>query len=138
MLSVDRKWRRRGIAQRLVEMAIEAMRDKGADEIMLETEFDNISSLNLYAKLGFVRTKRLYRFYSNRKDAFRLILPFPPREPVQDTPPDRPLGEDHPPLDMPLLPIAENDESMLSRDRPPPLPPRPGASRASEFDNMYI
>jgi len=41
---------------------------------MLETEFDNTSALSLYERLGFIREKRLYRFYLNGKDAFRLIL----------------------------------------------------------------
>ncbi|WOO79660.1 N-alpha-acetyltransferase 30 [Vanrija pseudolonga] len=75
MLSVQRAWRRRGIARRLVELAIDEMEARGAQEIVLETEFDNNPSLTLYEKLGFVREKRLHRFYSNGKDAFRLILP---------------------------------------------------------------
>lgn len=38
-------------------------------QIILETEFDNVPSLALYASLGFIRQKRLYRFYLNGKDA---------------------------------------------------------------------
>lgn len=45
------------------------------DEVVLETEFDNDSALRFYQKLGFIREKRLYRFYLNGKDAFRLVLP---------------------------------------------------------------
>lgn len=45
--------------------------------MVLETEFDNASALALYEALGFVREKRLHRFYSNGKDAFRLILTSP-------------------------------------------------------------
>ena len=41
---------------------------------MLETEFDNVAALSLYESLGFIREKRLYRFYLNGKDAFRLVL----------------------------------------------------------------
>jgi peptide alpha-N-acetyltransferase len=47
------------------------------DEVVLETEYDNESALRFYEKLGFVREKRLYRFYLNGKDAFRLVLPLP-------------------------------------------------------------
>lgn len=36
---------------------------------MLETEHDNAVSLALYGSLGFLREKRLARFYSNGKDA---------------------------------------------------------------------
>jgi peptide alpha-N-acetyltransferase len=44
------------------------------DEIVLETEADNAAALAFYAKMGFVREKRLYRFYLNGKDAYRLRL----------------------------------------------------------------
>ena len=47
-------------------------------QIVLETEFDNAAALSLYESLGFIREKRLYRFYMNGKDAFRLILAVPP------------------------------------------------------------
>lgn len=56
-------------ARKLVELAIARMEAVGADEIVLETEFDNGPSLALYEALGFVREKRLHRFYSNGKDA---------------------------------------------------------------------
>ena len=38
-------------------------------QVVLETEYDNATSLSLYGHLGFVREKRLHRFYSNGKDA---------------------------------------------------------------------
>lgn len=69
MLSVHSAWRRRGIARRLVELAVREMAARGAHEIVLETEYDNRPSLALYEALGFVREKRLHRFYSNGKDA---------------------------------------------------------------------
>jgi hypothetical protein len=45
---------------------------------MLETEYDNAAALSLYASLGFLREKRLFRFYMSGKDAFRLVLPLIP------------------------------------------------------------
>ena len=48
-------------------------------QIVLETEYDNTAALALYESLGFIREKRLYRFYMNGKDAFRLVLVLPPR-----------------------------------------------------------
>ncbi|EDR09423.1 uncharacterized protein LACBIDRAFT_168990, partial [Laccaria bicolor S238N-H82] len=74
MLSVDKGWRKRGIASALVRNSIEAMKSDGVEEIVLETEFDNYAALSLYESLGFIREKRLFRFYLNGKDAFRLIL----------------------------------------------------------------
>ena len=46
--------------------------------MVLETEYDNAAALSLYESLGFIREKRLYRFYLNGKDAFRLVLGLPP------------------------------------------------------------
>lgn len=49
-------------------------------QVVLETEFDNAAALSLYESLGFIREKRLFRFYLNGKDAFRLILAVTPLE----------------------------------------------------------
>ncbi|CAG8722314.1 4357_t:CDS:2, partial [Ambispora leptoticha] len=55
-------------------MAINAMKSQNADEIVLETEHTNVGALSLYQNLGFIRDKRLYRYYLNGVDAFRLKL----------------------------------------------------------------
>ena len=55
------------------------------DEIVLETEADNTAALAFYAKMGFVREKRLHRFYLNGKDAYRLRLDLTRSEPVAAT-----------------------------------------------------
>ncbi|KZP30076.1 acyl-CoA N-acyltransferase [Athelia psychrophila] len=77
MLSVSKDWRKRGIASTLVRNAMNVMKEHGVEEIVLETEFDNNAALSLYESLGFIREKRLYRFYLNGKDAFRLVLEMP-------------------------------------------------------------
>ena len=43
---------------------------------MLETEVTNIGALRLYEGLGFVRDKRLLKYYLNGNDAFRLKVDF--------------------------------------------------------------
>ncbi|KAJ7749062.1 acyl-CoA N-acyltransferase [Mycena maculata] len=78
MLSVSKNWRKRGIASTLVKNFIDAMKEDGVEEIVLETEYDNSAALSLYESFGFIREKRLYRFYLNGKDAFRLGLTVPP------------------------------------------------------------
>lgn len=74
MLAVDEKFRRHKIGTHLVTHAIEAMRSQGCDEVVLETEVTNKSAMRLYENLGFVRDKRLFRYYLNDVDAFRLKL----------------------------------------------------------------
>lgn len=75
MLAVIKPYRGQGIAKKLVNLAIEALKDKQADEIILETEVTNAAAMHLYENLGFLRSKRLHRYYLNANDAFRLILP---------------------------------------------------------------
>ena len=55
-------------------------------KVVLETEFDNAAALSLYESLGFIREKRLYRFYLNGKDAFRLVLVVTPMASAEDSP----------------------------------------------------
>ncbi|CAF4855552.1 unnamed protein product [Pieris macdunnoughi] len=74
MLAVDKKYRKRGIGSKLVQQAIQVMIDDNADEVVLETEITNKPALKLYENLGFVRDKRLFRYYLNGVDALRLKL----------------------------------------------------------------
>lgn len=74
MLAVDKAYRQQRIGSLLVRKAIGAMSADGADEIVLETEVSNTGALRLYENLGFVRDKRLFRYYLNGGDAFRLKL----------------------------------------------------------------
>ncbi|KAK9475463.1 GAG protein N-acetyltransferase [Dipodascopsis tothii] len=75
MLAVRTSHRGHGIATRLVQMALERMIALGADEVALEAEVTNATALRLYENMGFLRSKRLHRYYLNENDAFRLILP---------------------------------------------------------------
>ena len=76
MVVVEKKYRGRGIAKRLVKLGVEKMIEwDHVDEIMLETETNNAAALQLYELFGFLRTKRMHRYYLNGNDAFRLILP---------------------------------------------------------------
>ncbi|SPO23097.1 related to MAK3 N-acetyltransferase [Ustilago trichophora] len=65
MISVKHSWRGQGLAKKLVKRALKEMVDKGAQEVVLETEADNVAALALYERLGFIREKRLHRFYLN-------------------------------------------------------------------------
>nr|XP_022901506.1 N-alpha-acetyltransferase 30 [Onthophagus taurus] len=74
MLAVDKRFRKHGIGSTLVRRAIEEMIAGNADEVVLETEITNKPALRLYEALGFVRDKRLFRYYLNGVDALRLKL----------------------------------------------------------------
>ncbi|CAL4980998.1 unnamed protein product [Urochloa decumbens] len=77
MLVVLKPYRGRGIATELVTRSIRAMMESGCEEVTLEAEVTNKGALALYGRLGFIRAKRLYRYYLNGVDAFRLKLLFP-------------------------------------------------------------
>ena len=85
MLAVDKEYRRLGLGRKLVKKTIEAMKELGANEIMLETEETNLAALRLYeckiiddlymfVAFGFVRDKKLQSYYLNGNDAFKLKL----------------------------------------------------------------
>lgn len=74
MLAISSTHRGNGIATTLVRKAIDKMIDRGADEVVLETEETNLAAMRLYERLGFVRSKKLHRYYLNGNSAFRLVL----------------------------------------------------------------
>ncbi|KAI0431260.1 GAG protein N-acetyltransferase [Xylaria sp. FL1042] len=74
MLAVSSAFRGNGIATVLVQKAIDAMAKRHADEIVLETEETNIPAMRLYERLGFLRSKKLHRYYLNGNSAYRLVL----------------------------------------------------------------
>lgn len=49
----------------------------GCEEVVLEAEESNVAAIRLYEGLGFLRDKRLRRYYLNGSDAFRLKLLLP-------------------------------------------------------------
>lgn len=57
-----------------MKKALDAMIERGADEVVLETEESNIPAMKLYERLGFIRSKKLHRYYLNGSSAYRLVL----------------------------------------------------------------
>jgi hypothetical protein len=43
-------------------------------QIVLETEITNTAAMKLYERLGFLRSKKLHRYYLNGNSAYRLVL----------------------------------------------------------------
>ncbi|KAJ1662686.1 N-alpha-acetyltransferase 30 [Coemansia sp. RSA 1813] len=74
MVAVGKPYRQMGIGSALVARALCAMKEEGAQEVALEAETVNLGALALYEGLGFVRDKRLYRYYLGGTDAYRLKM----------------------------------------------------------------
>jgi ribosomal protein S18 acetylase RimI-like enzyme len=74
MLATKASFRGQGIATTLVSKAIDLMIAKQADEIALETEETNSAAMKLYERLGFLKSKKLHRYYLNGNSAYRLLL----------------------------------------------------------------
>ncbi|GFH06593.1 N-acetyltransferase domain-containing protein [Haematococcus lacustris] len=78
MLVVDKAYR----GSELVKRSIQSMIEGGCEEVVLEAEVSNTGALRLYEGLGFLREKRLHRYYLNGQDAYRLklLLPLTPEQ----------------------------------------------------------
>ncbi|KAI9500857.1 N-alpha-acetyltransferase 30 [Coemansia spiralis] len=74
MVAVSKQYRKLGIGSALVARALKKMKQRGVDEVALEAETGNLGALKLYEGLGFIREKRLHRYYLGGTDAFRLKL----------------------------------------------------------------
>ncbi|KFM25432.1 N-alpha-acetyltransferase 30 [Auxenochlorella protothecoides] len=77
MLVVEKPYRVLGVGSQLVRCVIQTLQGMGCEEVALEAEVTNVGALRLYERLGFVRDKRLKRYYLNGSDAFRLKLLLP-------------------------------------------------------------
>ena len=91
MLAVSSAYRGRGVATALVKRAIDAMTALEADEFVLETEETNQPAMRLYERPGFLRSKKLHRYYLNGNSAYRLVLLLKPIDP--DGPADYALDD---------------------------------------------
>eukprot|EP00126_Sphaerothecum_destruens_P015507 Sdes_comp9517_c0_seq1m988 len=74
MLAIDQSYRKQKLGSALAITAINQMISEDCDEVVLEAESTNKAALNLYENLGFIRDKRLFRYYLTGTDAFRLKL----------------------------------------------------------------
>mmetsp|Transcript_25355 Transcript_25355/g.100107 ORF Transcript_25355/g.100107 Transcript_25355/m.100107 type:complete len:191 (+) Transcript_25355:272-844(+) len=65
---------KKGLGSELVCTALQRMKESGCEEVVLEAEESNRGALRLYGNLGFIRAKRLEKYYLNGSDAFRLKM----------------------------------------------------------------
>lgn len=71
-LATDCRWRRRGIAERLLTQVLEEFRSSSFSEVCLQVAASNSPAQHLYRKLGFQWDRLLPGYYSNGEDAFLL------------------------------------------------------------------
>ena len=67
-IAVDPAWRRRGIAQILIEQLIRDLWEWGSDRLMLEVRPSNTAAVQLYEKLGFQQVGRRPNYYRDPKE----------------------------------------------------------------------
>lgn len=73
-LAVAPDFRRGGLASRLLEQAIVAVRAGGASALFLEVSETNVPALGLYQGAGFVETGRRPGYYQSEDGADALIM----------------------------------------------------------------
>jgi ribosomal-protein-alanine acetyltransferase len=64
-IDVSPPYRRRGIAQMLLQKIEEIFKEKGVKSCRLEVREDNIAALKLYQKLGYKRVAKLENYYED-------------------------------------------------------------------------
>jgi len=60
------------IASKLISLSIDEMKKRFFASVYLDALTTNVSALNMYERLGFMRTKYLRSFYQTDEDAYRL------------------------------------------------------------------
>jgi ribosomal-protein-alanine N-acetyltransferase len=74
-IAVIGEYRRKGIATRLLEEALNGFREYEATESFLEVRESNIEAVNLYEKLGYEKKKILPGYYRDGEDALLFTCP---------------------------------------------------------------
>ena len=67
-IAVSSRYRRRGIAQELVERLVAALREKDVHSLALEVRASNEPAKALYSKLEFLQVGRRPNYYRNPKE----------------------------------------------------------------------
>ena len=72
-IGVAPEHRRRGLAQKLLDHAEEALKKRKINTIFLEVRVDNLPAQNLYRRLGYAVVQRLPKYYNNGCDGFLMV-----------------------------------------------------------------
>lgn len=72
-IGVAPEHRRRGLANRLLRHAEEALRKRAVNTIMLEVRVSNAAAQNLYREFNYAVVQRLEHYYNNGEDGFLMV-----------------------------------------------------------------
>jgi [ribosomal protein S18]-alanine N-acetyltransferase len=72
-IGVAPEHRRRGLAQKLLVHAEEALRKRNINTIFLEVRVDNLPAQALYHQLGYAIVQRLPKYYNSGEDGFLMV-----------------------------------------------------------------
>ncbi len=73
-IAVRTEHRHQGIGSKLVEAAIEGMKEYGASEFFLEVRKTNEEAISIYEKLNFEIKRVLKGYYRDGEDAYLMVL----------------------------------------------------------------
>lgn len=62
-IDVASKFRRKGVAKKLIQKIEETVKQQGAKECRLEVREDNIAAISLYQMLGYIKIAKLENYY---------------------------------------------------------------------------
>lgn len=63
-IGVDQRFGRAGLGWRLMQAALREARMRGAEDVFLEVDEDNVAACGLYAKLGFAKVGERKAYYA--------------------------------------------------------------------------
>ena len=72
-VAVHPDYRRRGIAESLIESLIRELKNRGSHALMLEVRDSNAPAIALYEKLGFQQVGLRKNYYHNPKEHARIL-----------------------------------------------------------------
>ena len=76
MVFTSPSFRKRGVADLLIENAISELKNQGLNKVLLEVRESNLSAKNLYFKHGFKQISIRKKYYSDGENAVILIKEF--------------------------------------------------------------
>jgi [ribosomal protein S18]-alanine N-acetyltransferase len=78
-IAVDPPYRGRGVAQALLNATIARLRSQAASTLRLMVGTANESALRFYQRFGFIRVRKVARYYGAGRDAWRMRLELRPK-----------------------------------------------------------